>query len=196
MFSAAGDLDRERLLETLSALGEARDGHARVVLTLRGDFYDRPLLHPRFSRVFVPNVVSVLPMAPDEIDYLGGPTDLPNVSYVIFAEADGSFLAGAAAALKSQTGTIGFVGGVDIPLIHEFQAGYEAGARWVDPSIEVRSRYLTEYFASPGSKRRRSPGTSPNVCTGTESTSSTTRPATRGGASSAPPRRCGDDTCG
>lgn len=84
------------------------------------------------------------------IDYLGGPTDLPNVSYVISAEAEGSFLAGAAAALKSQTGTIGFIGGVDIPLIHEFQAGYEAGARWVDPSIEVRSRYLTEYFDLTG----------------------------------------------
>jgi basic membrane lipoprotein Med (substrate-binding protein (PBP1-ABC) superfamily)/DNA-binding SARP family transcriptional activator len=68
VFSAAGEVDRDRFLEALSALGEAGDGHVRVVLTLRGDFYDRPLLHPRFSRVFVPSVVNVLPMAPDEIE--------------------------------------------------------------------------------------------------------------------------------
>ncbi len=68
VFSAAGEADRDRLLEALSTLSELKDGHARVLLTLRGDFYDRPLLHLRFSRVFVPNVVNVLPMAPDEIE--------------------------------------------------------------------------------------------------------------------------------
>ncbi|HEX6207882.1 MAG TPA: BTAD domain-containing putative transcriptional regulator [Actinomycetota bacterium] len=70
--------------------------------------------------------------------------DRPNVSYLRFAEHEGSFLVGAAAALKSETGTIGFVGGVDYELIWRFQAGYEAGARAIDPEIQVLSRYLTE----------------------------------------------------
>jgi basic membrane lipoprotein Med (substrate-binding protein (PBP1-ABC) superfamily)/DNA-binding SARP family transcriptional activator len=67
----------------------------------------------------------------------------PNVTYVSFAEQEGSFLAGAAAALKSRTGVIGFIGGADVPLIRRFHAGYEAGARAIDPDIRVRARYLT-----------------------------------------------------
>ena len=81
------------------------------------------------------------------VDFTGRPSpSLSNVSYVSFAQNEGSFLVGAAAALKSRTGRIGFIGGMDIPMMHEFQAGYEAGARAVDPSIEVRSTYLTPYF--------------------------------------------------
>jgi basic membrane lipoprotein Med (substrate-binding protein (PBP1-ABC) superfamily) len=67
----------------------------------------------------------------------------PNVTYLTFAEEEGSFLAGAAAALKSRTGEIGFVGGTDFPLIWRFHAGYEAGARAVDPDIRMRATYLT-----------------------------------------------------
>ena len=85
------------------------------------------------------------------IDFTGRPRQsLPNVSYVSFAQNEGSFLVGAAAALESRTGRIGFIGGMDIPIIHEFQAGYEAGARAVDPSIEVRSTYLAAYWDFSG----------------------------------------------
>lgn len=81
------------------------------------------------------------------IDFTGQPHPiLPNVSYVSFGAREGSFLAGAAAALKSRTGRIGFIGGMDIPNNNEFQVGFEAGSRAVDPSIEVRSTYLTPYF--------------------------------------------------
>jgi serine/threonine-protein kinase len=81
------------------------------------------------------------------IDFTGRPSpSLPNVSYASFAQNEGSFLVGAAAALESRTGRIGFIGGMDIPMMHEFQAGYEAGARAVDPSVEVRSTFLTPYF--------------------------------------------------
>jgi serine/threonine protein kinase/DNA-binding winged helix-turn-helix (wHTH) protein len=81
------------------------------------------------------------------IDFTGRPhPSLPNVSYVSFAQNEGSFLVGAAAALESRTGRIGFIGGMDIPMMHEFQAGYEAGARAIDPSIEVRTTFLTPYF--------------------------------------------------
>jgi basic membrane protein A len=67
-----------------------------------------------------------------------------NIANLLFAEEQGSFLVGAAAALKSESGNIGFVGGVDVPLIHKFQAGYEAGAKEVNPDIEVQVKYLTQ----------------------------------------------------
>lgn len=68
----------------------------------------------------------------------------PNVANLLFAEHEGSFLVGAAAALKSKSGNIGFVGGVDVPLIHKFQAGYEAGAKAAKPDIKVQVKYLTQ----------------------------------------------------
>jgi basic membrane protein A len=67
-----------------------------------------------------------------------------NVASLVFAEEQGSFLVGAAAALKSQTGTIGFIGGVENELIQKFQAGYEAGAEAVNPDIEVLVNYITQ----------------------------------------------------
>ncbi len=69
-----------------------------------------------------------------------------NIAGLVFAEHEGSFLVGAAAALKSQTGTVGFIGGVENVggLIEKFQAGYEAGARAVNPDIEVISSYITQ----------------------------------------------------
>ncbi len=70
--------------------------------------------------------------------------DLPNVASLVFAENEGSFLVGAAAALKSQTGTIGFIGGVENDLIKKFEAGFVAGAQAVNPDIEVLSNYITQ----------------------------------------------------
>jgi basic membrane protein A len=70
--------------------------------------------------------------------------DLPNVASLVFAENEGSFLVGAAAALKSQTGTIGFIGGVENDLIKKFEAGYVAGAQAVDPDIEVLVNYISQ----------------------------------------------------
>lgn len=67
-----------------------------------------------------------------------------NIANLLFAEEQGSFLVGAAAALKSESDNIGFVGGVDVPLIHKFEAGYEAGAKEVNPDIEIQVKYLTQ----------------------------------------------------
>ena len=69
--------------------------------------------------------------------------NLPNVTPLVFAEEQGSFLVGAAAALKTTACKIGFVGGVETPLIQKFEAGYEAGAKAVAPNIEIDSDYLT-----------------------------------------------------
>ncbi len=61
-----------------------------------------------------------------------------------FAEHEGSFLVGAAAALKSQTGQVGFIGGVEIDLIKRFEAGFVAGVRHVDPGIEIDIKYISQ----------------------------------------------------
>jgi basic membrane protein A and related proteins len=68
--------------------------------------------------------------------------EAPNVASLLFKEHEGSFLVGMIAAYKSQTGTIGFVGGMDIPLIHKFATGYEEGARYVNPKIRVLKNYV------------------------------------------------------
>jgi basic membrane protein A len=71
--------------------------------------------------------------------------EMDNVRCMLFAEHEGSFLVGAAAALKSETGTIGFIGGVTVPLIEKFEAGFIAGAQSIDPDINILpSVYLTE----------------------------------------------------
>jgi basic membrane protein A len=64
---------------------------------------------------------------------------LPNVQSIVFKEQEGSFLVGMMAALASKSGKVGFIGGMDIPLIRKFQCGYEQGARHANPKIEVSS---------------------------------------------------------
>ncbi|MGA8211798.1 MAG: BMP family ABC transporter substrate-binding protein [Nocardioidaceae bacterium] len=67
-----------------------------------------------------------------------------NVANLVFAEEQGSFLVGAAAALKTKQNHIGFIGGVETPLIAKFQAGYAAGAKAVKPGIKIDVTYLTQ----------------------------------------------------
>ncbi len=63
--------------------------------------------------------------------------DLPNVQSFVFKEQEGSFLAGMMAARASKTGKVGFIGGMDIPLIRAFACGYVQGAKYANPAIEV-----------------------------------------------------------
>ncbi|WP_082554299.1 BMP family lipoprotein [Aeromicrobium sp. Root495] len=67
-----------------------------------------------------------------------------NVAYLTFAENEGSFLVGAAAALQSKTGKLGFVGGVNNALIQKFEAGFKAGAEAAKPGTEVTSTYIEQ----------------------------------------------------
>ncbi|MDP1753647.1 MAG: BMP family ABC transporter substrate-binding protein [Reyranella sp.] len=62
---------------------------------------------------------------------------LPNVQSVVFKEQEGSFLVGVLAALASKTGKIGFVGGMDIPLVRKFQCGFEQGIKYANPKAEL-----------------------------------------------------------
>jgi basic membrane protein A len=66
-----------------------------------------------------------------------------NLTGLLFSEEQGSFLAGVAAATKSETGHIGFVGGVESPLIQKFEAGYVAGAQTVKPDIRIDRQYIS-----------------------------------------------------
>ncbi|MDX1739080.1 MAG: BMP family ABC transporter substrate-binding protein, partial [Alphaproteobacteria bacterium] len=63
--------------------------------------------------------------------------DQPNVQSVVFKEHEGSFLVGMLAAMKSESGKVGFIGGMDIPLIRKFACGYEQGAKHANASVEV-----------------------------------------------------------
>jgi basic membrane protein A len=70
-------------------------------------------------------------------------TGLKNLTGLLFAANEGSYLAGVAAALKSATNHIGFVGGVDTGLIHNFQVGYAAGAKAAKPDIKIDTQYIS-----------------------------------------------------
>ncbi len=74
------------------------------------------------------------------VDAAGNP--LPNVASLVFREHEGSYLIGMIAAAKSKTGVLGFLGGMDIPLIHRFAKGYEEGARAVNPNAKMVVNYV------------------------------------------------------
>ncbi|AKU16126.1 ABC transporter substrate-binding protein [Luteipulveratus mongoliensis] len=67
-----------------------------------------------------------------------------NVMQITFAENEGSYLVGAAAALKTKKAHLGFIGGVETPLIKKFEAGYIAGAKKVKPNTKIDVTYLTQ----------------------------------------------------
>jgi basic membrane protein A len=71
-----------------------------------------------------------------------GFSNLPNVASLIFKEHEGSYLVGMLAAKTTKTGTIGFLGGMDIGLIHRFKEGYEEGAHAVNPNIRIIPNYV------------------------------------------------------
>ncbi|HMS42142.1 MAG TPA: BMP family ABC transporter substrate-binding protein [Pyrinomonadaceae bacterium] len=71
-----------------------------------------------------------------------GKTPKQNVASLVFREHEGSYLVGMIAASKSKTGVLGFVGGMDIPLIHRFAKGYEEGAKSVNPNVKLVTNYV------------------------------------------------------
>lgn len=88
------------------------------------------------------------------VDEAGNPIPPPpNLAALKFREEEGSFLVGALAALTSKTKKLGFVGGMNFPLIHKFEAGYRAGIRHVCPTCSITSQYAgvtPEAFRNPG----------------------------------------------
>jgi basic membrane protein A len=79
--------------------------------------------------------------------------DKPNVASLVFKEHEGSFLAGVVAGLMTKTNNVGFVGGMDIPLIHRFEVGYVEGVKYANPNAEVQISYTgadPSAFNNPG----------------------------------------------
>lgn len=73
---------------------------------------------------------------------IDGVIQLPNVASLVFKEHEGSYLVGIIAAKTTRTNVLGFVGGMDIPLIHRFEKGYEEGAKSINPNIRVIQNYV------------------------------------------------------
>ena len=88
------------------------------------------------------------------VDDAGMVVNQPNAVSLTFEEHKGSFLVGAIAAAKSESGVIGFVGGMDIPLIRKFVLGYECGAKYVNPDIKVLQNYAGVTAAAWNDKTR------------------------------------------
>lgn len=70
---------------------------------------------------------------------------IDNITCIDYMENEGSFLAGALAAMMTESGKVGMVGGMDIPVIRNFQVGYEAGAKYVNPEIEVETIFAGDF---------------------------------------------------
>jgi basic membrane protein A len=99
-----------------------------------------PVVMTGFS--FMSILSEVAPDFPDTtFVIIDGVVDQPNVRSVVFTEHEGSYLVGMAAAMASQTGTVSFVGGMDIPLIRRFACGYAQGARAANPNVNVIVNY-------------------------------------------------------
>ena len=95
-----------------------------------------PILGVGFAQV--PAIEAVAKEFPKtRFTIIDGVVDLPNVQSVVFNEHEGSFLVGMIAAMASKTGKVGFVGGMDIPLIRKFACGYVGGAKYANPGIGV-----------------------------------------------------------
>ena len=71
--------------------------------------------------------------------------DLPNVVSLTFRDHENSFLAGVAAALTTETGKVGFIGGIEGAVIDRFQTGFEAGVHYVDETIDVDIQYANSF---------------------------------------------------
>ena len=71
-----------------------------------------------------------------------GKTPKANVASLVFKEHEGSYLVGLIAGMTSKTGTLGFIGGMDIGLIHRFEGGFEQGARAANPKVQVIQNYV------------------------------------------------------
>ncbi|TWP48373.1 BMP family ABC transporter substrate-binding protein [Lentzea tibetensis] len=149
--SAAAGLDKavsdlgvkkENVKELTAAPNEAEDAKQTRLRQLATDGYS-PIIAVGFA--YAESLKVVAPQFPNVkfglID--AGVEGAPNVTALTFAEHEGSFLAGVIAAYQSKSCHVGFVGGVEIPLIQKFEAGYFQGAKAAAPKIEIEKKYLT-----------------------------------------------------
>ncbi|WP_243711022.1 BMP family ABC transporter substrate-binding protein [Actinomadura sp. KC216] len=150
--SAAAGLDRAKKdlnvqTEEISAKPDEPDADKESRLRLLANKGYNPVIGVGFA--YTTSIIKVAKEFPNTkflvVDADQCKVEGANVSGACFAEEQGSYLVGAAAALKSKSGTIGFIGGVNVPLIVKFYAGYQAGAKAAKPGIKVLPpKYLTQ----------------------------------------------------
>jgi basic membrane protein A len=146
--SAALGLDKAKdelgleATESEAGAGEAESAKEERLRVL-ADSGHNPVIAVGFA--YSGSVAKVAPEFP-EVDFaiVDDAVEGENISNLLFAEHEGSFLVGAAAALTSKTGNVGFIGGVQVPLIEKFEVGFTEGAQAVKPDIEVQTVYLTQ----------------------------------------------------
>jgi basic membrane protein A and related proteins len=117
-FEITADAQREQAIQRF-----ARDGH-------------NPIIVVGFSNATAMNKVAA-EFPNTRFTIIDGGSQLPNVRSALFAEHEGSYLVGVLAAMASTTNKVGFVGGMDIPLIRKFACGYVQGVKAAKPNAEV-----------------------------------------------------------
>ncbi|MCB1028053.1 MAG: BMP family ABC transporter substrate-binding protein [Microthrixaceae bacterium] len=126
-----GGQNRAELLESLASGGY--DPVIGVGFLFADSVLETAQAHPETTFAIVDNAYG-----PDDEDKTG------NIKQLVFAEEQGSYLVGAAAAMKTESDKLGFIGGVETDLIKKFEAGYVAGAKKINPDIEVDVQYITQ----------------------------------------------------
>ena len=126
----SGGQDREQLLRAM-----AEDGYELII---------------GVGFLFTDSIAKVAADFPDQhfgiIDgWLPDLNESSNITCLAFAEHEGSFLVGAVAGLLNEGGKVGFIGGMDIPLIHKFHGGFYAGAMYVNPDLRAKGNLLGQY---------------------------------------------------
>jgi basic membrane protein A len=147
--AAAAGVDRAKAelgvadsTESTAGATESEDAKQQRLRQMASEGYN-PIIAVGFA--YAEALAAVAPEFPDTqfaiVD--DNSVEAPNVTPLVFAEEEGSFLAGVAAVYKSENCHIGFVGGVDTPLIQKFEAGFLQGARHVSDKVEISDEYLT-----------------------------------------------------
>ncbi|WP_232376356.1 BMP family lipoprotein [Amycolatopsis aidingensis] len=128
--------------ESTAAAQESEDSKQQRLTQMANEGFN-PIIAVGFA--YAEALAAVAPNFPDTkfaiVD--DNSVDEPNVTPLVFAEEQGSFLAGVAAVYKSENCHIGFVGGVDTPLIQKFEAGYLQGAKAVSDKVQIEDDYIT-----------------------------------------------------
>jgi basic membrane protein A and related proteins len=137
-------ISKDNVRELSARAGETdTDRATRLELLAKAGF--NPIVAVGFA--YAPALKTVAPKYPNVkfgiVDATTDDVSGANVSNLTFAEEQSSFLVGAAAALKTTKGTVGFIGGCSVPLIAKFEAGYKAGVEAAKPGTKVVTKYLS-----------------------------------------------------
>lgn len=154
-FNAAAATGAARAVRTLGIVADVKEasgdsGHEPLLREFAAKGYDLVIALGGARAAAVKKVAAEFPRIKFAI--VDAQVDAPNVRSILFEEQEGSFLVGAIAGLMTKSGKIGFIGGMDVPLIHRFETGFEAGAKQTRPSVTVAQDYVgktSEAWSNP-----------------------------------------------